>query len=388
MNYFTFKLKKTFVFSTLMVFLLLILIEITAIIIEKIKISRDVWMISPIIKKQWYGEEYYKDVLDYNWKKEYAKFVAFKETEYKSKTININKEGIRKTHGNCEKPDAKLVFTFGGSTTLGVAVPDSMTYPSYLAKKLNDNGGCFKVINYGTGWWMSSQSHNKFSELLRHGVIPDIAIFYEGINDLDVVSYGGEPGGIAPYAARLLSRSFDTIQTQSFFGKIKKSLKTFLSVTASYRLMVAYYHGKKYSKSDSNQKKIVDDEYLNKNAEEVSNIFVENMLQNHDIGIRHKIKVITSLQPFPLISKKKLTNDERKSIDERLALRGWEGRFIKITYEKISNKSHQFGKRCFYDMSKVLDDTETEVFAEGEHLLPKGNEIIAESFYKKILACR
>ena len=39
-------------------------------------------------------------------------------------------------------------------------------------------------------------------------------------------------------------------------------------------------------------------------------------------------------------------------------------------------------------MSKVLDDTETEVFAEGEHLLPKGNEIIAESFYEKILACR
>ena len=179
------------------------------------------------------------------------KFVAFKEIGHISKTININKNGIRKTSGNCEKQNAKLVFVFGGSTTLGVAVPDSMTYPSYLAKKLNANGKCYKVINYGTGWWMSSQSSNKFSELLRHGKVPDIAIFYEGINDLDVVSYGGLPGGIAPYAERILSKSFDTFENKTSLEKIKKSIKTFLHITASYRLAVAYYH----EENIQNQKK-------------------------------------------------------------------------------------------------------------------------------------
>ena len=134
MNYFSFKLKKTFVFSAFLVLLLLILIEVAAIIIEKVKARNDVSQISPIIKKQSYGDEYEKDVKNYNWKKEYEKFVAFKEIGHISKTININKNGIRKTSGNCEKQNAKLVFVFGGSTTLGVAVPDSMTYPSYLAK--------------------------------------------------------------------------------------------------------------------------------------------------------------------------------------------------------------------------------------------------------------
>ena len=58
-----------------------------------------------------------------------------------------------------------------------------------------------------------------------------------------------------------------------------------------------------------------------------------------------------------------------------------------IPYNKILEKSDQFGSRCFYDMSKIFDDNETELFAEAEHLLPTGNEIIAESFYQKILAC-
>jgi len=388
MNYFSFKLKKTFVFSAFLVFLLLILIEVAAILIEKVKRQDDVSQISPIIKKQSYGDEYGKDVKNYNWKKEYEKFVAFKEIGHISKTININKNGIRKTSGNCEKQNAKLVFVFGGSTTLGVAVPDSMTYPSYLAKKLNTNGKCYKVVNYGTGWWMSSQSNNKFSELLRHGKVPDIAIFYEGINDLDVVSYGGVPGGIAPYAERILSKSFDTftLQDKTSLEKIKKSIKTFLHITASYRLAVAYYHGRKYSKSKKNIYK-VDDEYLNKSASAVSNIFVENMQQNHDIGNRHGVKVLTALQPFPLISNKKLTIDEKITIQYRIDIRPWEAKFIKITYNKILEKSDQFGSRCFYDMSKIFDDNETELFAEAEHLLPTGNEIIAESFYQKIVAC-
>ena len=70
MNYFSFKLKKTFVFSAFLVLLLLILIEVAAIIIEKVKARNDVSQISPIIKKQSYGDEYEKDVKNYNWKKE------------------------------------------------------------------------------------------------------------------------------------------------------------------------------------------------------------------------------------------------------------------------------------------------------------------------------
>ena len=65
-----------------------------------------------------------------------------------------------------------------------------------------------------------------------------------------------------------------------------------------------------------------------------------------------------------------------------------EENLLKITCNKIlEKKSDQFGSRCFYDMSEILDDNETELFAEAEHLLPTGNEIIAESFYQKILAC-
>ena len=59
----------------------------------------------------------------------------------------------------------------------------------------------------------------------------------------------GLPGGIAPYAERILSKAFDTFENKTSLEKIKKSIKTFLHITASYRLAVAYYHGRKYSKS-------------------------------------------------------------------------------------------------------------------------------------------
>ena len=51
MNYFSFKLKKTFVFSAFLVLLLLILIEVAAILIEKVKARNDIFQISPILLK-------------------------------------------------------------------------------------------------------------------------------------------------------------------------------------------------------------------------------------------------------------------------------------------------------------------------------------------------
>ena len=67
----------------------------------------------------------------------------------------------------------------------------------------------------------------------------------------------------------------------------------------------------------------------------MSNIFVENMQQNHDIGNRHGVKVLTALQPFPLISNKKLTVDEKIAIQNRIDIRPWKENLLKLPIIKF-----------------------------------------------------
>jgi len=117
----------------------------------------------------------------------YADFIHFQERPCAGKYVNVHEAGFRHSIDQGPwPPDAKHfnVFCFGGSTTFGYGVADDQTVASYLQQELSSllkRRVC--VYNFGVGWHFSTQERLRFELLLAQDIVPDVALFLDGIND-------------------------------------------------------------------------------------------------------------------------------------------------------------------------------------------------------------
>src|SRR5207237_3377960 len=81
-------------------------------------------------------------------------------------------------------PNAIRIFFLGGSTTWGSGVRDDYTIPSFVARLAEDRGWPVQVSNYGESAYSSFQETVLLSELVATGNVPDVVVFYDGVNDL------------------------------------------------------------------------------------------------------------------------------------------------------------------------------------------------------------
>ncbi|MDQ1286373.1 MAG: hypothetical protein QG663_1807, partial [Thermodesulfobacteriota bacterium] len=115
-------------------------------------------------------------------------YTQFKEKPFVGKSVNVDPRGFRpvKDQGPWP-PDPKRtnIFVFGGSTTFGYGVPDVETIPSYLQEILNcEHNGRVRVYNFGRGGYISIQERVLLEKLILEGIVPKVAIFIDGLNDL------------------------------------------------------------------------------------------------------------------------------------------------------------------------------------------------------------
>lgn len=111
------------------------------------------------------------------------------------------------------REDAPVVWMFGGSTTWGEGQRDEFTIASEIAKLAEEAGTPVRVVNYGQRGWTHFQEMILFEQLLAAGEAPDLAIFYDGANEINAqtLSAKGVPthtlvdqyakltsGGVAP----------------------------------------------------------------------------------------------------------------------------------------------------------------------------------------------
>lgn len=115
-------------------------------------------------------------------------YTQFKERPFVGEFVNVDANGFRpvKNQGPWPPdPNFTNVFVFGGSTTFGYGVPDGDTIPSYLQEFLNDrHKGTTKVYNFGRGGYISVQERVLLEKLILAGIVPNVAVFIDGLNDL------------------------------------------------------------------------------------------------------------------------------------------------------------------------------------------------------------
>lgn len=130
-----------------------------------------------------------QQILFENWslKGEYHPFLQFKSAAFEGTYVNISEEGFRYISHQAAWPpsDENLnIFIFGGSTTFGSGVADDQTIASYLQEQLQKYTDHIAVYNFGVGSFFSTQERISLELLLEDGIVPDITIFIDGLNDL------------------------------------------------------------------------------------------------------------------------------------------------------------------------------------------------------------
>ena len=305
---------------------------------------------------------------------QYVPYVEFREREYTSATLNVDRQGRRRVPGSCERDDKVTVMAFGGSTMFGAGVPDEHSIPAYLAAGLNRDGRCVSVVNYGSSWWQSSQSMIQLIEALKHGARPAIVIFYDGINEVNAVTFGGVAGGIAPDVAAVFAQVFDPDDVRGWGRVARHSLLV--------RTLTAWLLPSRH--------KTADNDYVPAEADRPASIRALVDIYAANVGM---VTVLAKefgftahffLQPVPMIAGKHLTPLEEAAFQERARVRGWEREWFREAYRGFVAHPGLQGLPNFSDISGIFDGIREELYLDSEHLLPEGNRLVAERIIQEL----
>lgn len=115
----------------------------------------------------------------------YEPYTEFRERPFQGTWVTVDPRGFRVSHNQGPYPPSEEyfnVFVFGGSTTFGYGLPNDSTIPSYV-QELLPSPQTVRVYNWGRGFYFSSQERILSEALLVSGVVPDLAVFIDGLNE-------------------------------------------------------------------------------------------------------------------------------------------------------------------------------------------------------------
>ena len=110
--------------------------------------------------------------------------------------INVDERGLRETAAQSHSDALPRVYFFGGSTAWGEGARDAYTIPSQVARTLASAAHPSIVHNYAQTGYVSTQDLILFQRQLALGNLPDIAVFYQGFNDVYAAHAPGDMAGL------------------------------------------------------------------------------------------------------------------------------------------------------------------------------------------------
>lgn len=95
-------------------------------------------------------------------------------------------DGERVSRTTTAAGDPLVVWFFGGSTMYGFGQRDDHTIPSELVALADAEGIALEAHNFGAQAYVNWQGVSLFADLLTERPAPDLAVFYDGYNDLSL----------------------------------------------------------------------------------------------------------------------------------------------------------------------------------------------------------
>lgn len=145
-------------------------------------------MESPAVRDEPWADQYTQDSLDLFARGQgYVPYLLYGFQPYTSRYLNLTDRERRSYEPAVPAGVRPLrVAFFGGSVTFGVGQRDDHTIASEFARAAEAAGVPVEVHNYGLYGWVAWQEYEYFERLLAAGERYDLAVFYDGLNDVAV----------------------------------------------------------------------------------------------------------------------------------------------------------------------------------------------------------
>jgi hypothetical protein len=250
---------------------------------------------------------------------------------------------------------------------------DDQTIPAILARRLAERGHRVSVTNYGQLGHNSTQEVITLQQLLKSRARIDIALFYDGINEMACAEQTGRADGLFNEARR--QSEFNLLHPDRRRDLIAAALISSAprTIRRLRRLTGLPLRGPlPVAETDLSQ---VD---LAELAREVIAAYLANVRLARLLAREHRFEPIFFWQPV-ITTKKFKTPDERRWVDDYTDYP--ERR--RLLYEAIVDERRRHPKLVedsdIVDLSALFDDWTEPVYIDLYHLSETGNAAVAEA---------
>ncbi len=312
------------------------------------------------------GEEIQKEAL--NLELEWAPFLSYKLKSFKGKHNTIDSFGRRKTFQPKQVDSTPFkIFCFGGSTMYGVGARDFYTIPSELSKLIDKQfpNKNIEIINFGSfGYSRNTENILLQQELLKNN-IPDLVIFYDGVNEVNVPYISGSTR--VPLGAKNRIYEYEIM-----FNKSKQIRSLYLS--SNIKRFVNFIQHKIFEPEPINTQDII----RNLPKKIVDN-FKQNIELTHSLKKHYKFKVFNFLQPV-IFTKTNLSDFEKNIINQNDHYK----RLFEIAYQKILQDTSFTQNSSFKDISHVFNNSKNPIYTDFCHTGEYANKLVAKEIFETI----
>jgi lysophospholipase L1-like esterase len=337
-------------------------------------VTADAWIYSDALPRQdtvWMKE--FVDEFCRSYHAHWTPYLYFKRDRFVGKHINVDSNGIRYTpqppRPEMDVVHPKRIFLFGGSTMWGTGARDSGTIASALWRVVASDPAAVpaQIVNMGESGYVSTQGVLRLELELRKGNVPDIAILYDGANDVFSAYQNGEAGVpqnemhramefnllMDGKAMRVLGLSdlLGRTVTAAVIKSIRSAIST-ITLTPLPRVEIAGDIVRLYR----------------------GNLEIVEAL-SRQFGFRYEAywqpTVFSRTNPSPY---------ERRQSDKQQEIRPL---FVEA-YHRIAQDSLLRANPRFHDISDVFNRVDTPVYLDFCHITETSNAIVAQRMYDDI----
>jgi lysophospholipase L1-like esterase len=305
-----------------------------------------------------WAETYWRE--HYQLQDRYHSYTVWRTAPFVGETITIDVQGYRVTPGAECDTAAYTVFVFGGSAVWGHGSPDWGTIPAYVQQELAaETVRPVCVRNFGEKAYVSTQGLVELERALQRGDVPDLVIFYDGVNDVAATYQNGRAG--AHLNEPIITAQFTAGQTMA----------DLLEQTHTYQLLVRA----------ATKTGLLWPAITAEPAHEDTAVLTEMVLQayftNYQIVAALAGQYGFAYQFFwqPMMSAEVWqTSGFSEKSDLSVALLD---ELYRQVYSQIAEQAGAYP--CLADLSHLFDKQSESVWIDRMHVTPPGNQTIAQA---------
>jgi len=274
------------------------------------------------------------------------------------------------------RPTVSILF-LGASQVYGTEVPDDLTLPSLLSRRLNalDPARRYVVYNAGVQSVTSIQELWRLQYELAHGLRPAVVVVLDGGVDVVHGVYQGVPGAPSAIGRGALGQ----LVHDYFPLNIYRWLKVWLTERAT--------------KSGARQPPahLADPVRLQALIEKTADIYSQNQSRMAKLGSDSGARTIVVLEPSLYTSSFDHPTADVVAADRICAARSpGLGDAIRAAWPAMTAALHRVENAGVesLDLSQAFRDKTSDIFVDCDHFNAEGNRILADRLAAAVLAAR